>query len=128
MQKNIVANPRKFKLPSSLLKGQNCVIEKNVEIGNSCVFGHNVVIHSGSRIGNNVCISDNTVIGKYPQRSKKSHFKSNENYKPAVIGNEVLIGANAVIYVGSIINDYVFIGDSAQVRENVEVGEYTIIG
>jgi UDP-2-acetamido-3-amino-2,3-dideoxy-glucuronate N-acetyltransferase len=108
--------------------GQFCVIEKNVEIGNDVKIGHNVVIREGSKIGNSVVIDDYTVIGKQPLRSKRSVFKTDKVYTPASIGNECLIGAHAVVYVGTDIANNVLIADSAQVREDVKIGEYTIVG
>ena len=108
--------------------GNFCVIEKNVNIGNDCILGHNVVIREGTNIGNSVRIDDNTVIGKQPLRSKRSIFKSNKVYTPAKIGDECLIGALVVVYTGCEIANNVLIADTAAVREDVEVGEYTIIG
>ena len=108
--------------------GNYCIVEKNVVIGENCTFGHNVVIHESSKIGNGVRIDDNTVIGKQPLRSKLSIFKSNKIYEPAVIGDECLIGAGVIVYVGSEISNNVLIADTAAVREDVKVGEFTIIG
>lgn len=108
--------------------GQFAVIEKDVEIGDDCQIGHNVVIYSGTKIGNGVRIDANSVIGKQPLRSKRSIFKSDKTYEPAVIGNECLIGAQVTVYVGCTIGNNVLIADSAAVREDVTVGEYTIIG
>jgi UDP-2-acetamido-3-amino-2,3-dideoxy-glucuronate N-acetyltransferase len=108
--------------------GKFSVIEEDVEIGNDCTIGHNVVIRKGTRIGNSVRIDDNTVIGKQPLRSKRSIFKSDKKYSPSVIGNECLIGAQVIIYIGCEIANNVLIADSAAVREDVKIGEYTIIG
>jgi len=108
--------------------GQSCVIEKNAEIGSDVSLGHNVVIKEGTKIGNSVVIQDYSVIGKQPLRSKRSIFKTDKVYKPAVIGNECLIGAYAVVYTGTELANNVRVADSAQVREDVKIGEYTIIG
>ena len=108
--------------------GQFAVIEVGVELGDDCQVGHNVVIHSGTKIGNGVRIDANSVIGKQPLRSKRSIFKSDKTYEPAVIGDECLIGAQVIIYTGCKIANNVLIADSAAVREDVTVGEYTIIG
>lgn len=108
--------------------GEFCVIEKNAEIGNDVILGHNVVIKEGTKIGNSVRIDDNSIIGKQPMRSKRSIFKSDKKYSPAVIGDECLIGAHVVIYTGSEISNNVLIADSAAVREDVKIGESTIIG
>jgi acetyltransferase-like isoleucine patch superfamily enzyme len=108
--------------------GHFCVIEKDVVIGDDTLLGHNVIIREGTRIGNSAVIGDNTVLGKQPLRSKRSIFKSNKPYSPAALGNECLIGAHAVVYAGTEIANNVLIADSAQVREDVKIGEYTIIG
>jgi acetyltransferase-like isoleucine patch superfamily enzyme len=108
--------------------GNYCVIEKNVTIGKDCSFGHNVVVHEGTVIGSSVRIDDNTVIGKQPLRSKRSIFKSDKVYLPAVIGDECLIGAQVVVYTGCEIANNVLVADSAAVREDVKIGEYTIVG
>ncbi len=108
--------------------GQYCVIEKNTVIGDDVTLGHNVVIKEGSKIGNSAVVGDNTVIGKLPLRSKRSIFKSDKTYAPAVIGDECLFGAHVVVYAGTEISNNVLIADSAAVREDVKIGEYTIIG
>ena len=108
--------------------GYNCVIEKDVHIGNNCTIGHNVVIRQGSIIGDGVRIDDNSVIGKQPMRSSRSIFKNFGSYKPPVIGENCIIGACVVIYAGSEISSHVLVADSATVREDVKIGEYTIIG
>lgn len=119
--------------PSAIL-GKNCtigqftVIEKDVVLGDECQIGHNVVIYAGTKIGKGVRIDANTVVGKQPLRSKRSIFKSDKKYEPAVIGDECLIGAQVIIYTGCSIANNVLIADSAAVREDVTVGEYTIIG
>ncbi len=123
---NVIAE--KIKIGGNFSIGNFCVIEKNTEIGNDCIIGHNVVIREGTKIGNSVRIDDNTVIGKQPLRSKRSIFKSNKAYPPAIIGDECLIGAQVIIYVGCEIASNVLIADSAAVREDVRVGEFTIIG
>ena len=108
--------------------GQFCVIEKNAVIGDDVSLGHNVVIKEGTKLGNSVVIGDNSVIGKQPLRSKRSIFKTYKVYTPAVVSDECLIGAHVVVYVGTQIANNVLIADSAAVREDVKIGEYTIIG
>lgn len=108
--------------------GRFSVIEENVEIGDNCIIGHSVIIRKGTKIGNSVRIDDNSVIGKQPLRSKRSIFKSEKKYSPAVIGDECLIGALVIVYTGCEIANNVLIADSAAVREDVKIGEYTIIG
>jgi len=103
-------------------------IEPNVTIGKNCQIGYNVVIHEGTIIGDNVRIDDNTVIGKQPMKASISTLKEEENLQPTYIGNNCLIGANIVIYIGANIANNVMVADLASIRENTSIGEYTIIG
>lgn len=110
------------------IENKNVIIEPNVTIGNNCRFGYNVVIRSGTIIGNYVRIDDNTVIGKRPMKASISTLKEEKNLQPTYIGNHCLIGANAVIYIGSLIAHHVLVADLASIRENISIGKYTIIG
>jgi acetyltransferase-like isoleucine patch superfamily enzyme len=118
----------KAKLGKDITFAKNVIIEDKVIIGNKCQVGYNVVIREGTIIGDNVRIDDNTVIGKYPMRASLSIFKDESNLAPTSIGNNCLIGANTVIYVGSNISQHVLVADLASIRENTSIGEYTIIG
>ncbi len=123
---NIISN--KTKLGKNIALDKNIIIEDNVTIGDNCRIGYNVVIRKGTTIGNNVRIDDNTVIGKYPMRASLSIFKEDSNLPPTNIGNNCLIGANTVIYIGSSISNNVLIADLASIRENTSIGECTIVG
>jgi acetyltransferase-like isoleucine patch superfamily enzyme len=118
----------KAKIGKDITFAKNIIIEDNVTIGNNCTVGYNVVIREGTIIGDNARIDDNTVIGKYPMRASLSIFKEESNLPPTHIGDNCLIGANTVIYIGSTISNNVLIADLASVRENTNIGEYTIIG
>ena len=110
------------------IKGEiDSAIESVLESG-TVINGYNVVIRSGTIIGDNVRIDDNTVIGKYPMRASLSIFKEEKDLLPTNIGDHCLIGANAIIYIGSDIAHHVMIADLASIRENAFIGEYTIIG
>lgn len=118
----------KAKLGKDIALDKNIIIEDEVTIGDNCRIGYNVVIRKGTTIGDNVRIDDNTVIGKYPMRATLSIFKEEKNLSPAHIGDNCLIGANTIIYVGSSISNNVLIADLASIRENTVIGEYTIVG
>jgi len=107
--------------------GLNVIIEDNVKIGDNCLIGHNVIIHEGSVIGGGVRIDDGTIIGKEPLFSPRSIFKP-KKFNPAKIGDDCLIGANVVIYVGSVIGHKNLIADLSTIRENVTIGDVNIIG
>jgi len=87
-----------------------------------------VVIKNGTIIGDNVRIDDNTIIGKYPMKASLSTLKEEANLTPTTIGNNCLIGANSIIYIGANIANNVMVADLASIRENTSIGEYTIIG
>ncbi len=118
----------KAKLGKDITLAKNIIIEDNIIIGDNCRIGYNVVIREGTIIGDNVRIDDNTIIGKYPMRATLSIFKEEKNHSPTNIGNNCLIGANTIIYIGSNILNNVLIADLASIRENTSIGEYTIVG
>jgi acetyltransferase-like isoleucine patch superfamily enzyme len=90
--------------------------------------GKNVVIAEGTKLGKNMVIGDNAIIGKSPVRAKRSATTVERELPPAEIGDNVTIGAGAVVYKGCKIGASVYIADLATVREDVVVGEETIIG
>ena len=108
--------------------GYFCVMGKNVKIGKNCVIGNNVVIHEDTIIGDNVRIDDNTVIGKIPMRAANSAVTKDEDLPPAVVSNDCIMGTSVVIYRGCKIGQKVLVADLSTVRENVEIGDYTIVG
>lgn len=121
---------RKAKLGKEITFAKNVIIEDNVSIGDNCHLGYNVVIRKGTTIGDNVRIDDNTIIGKYPMRASLSIFKKESDLQlsPTHIGDNCLIGASTVIYIGSNISNNVLVADLASIRENTSISEYTIIG
>jgi UDP-3-O-[3-hydroxymyristoyl] glucosamine N-acyltransferase len=108
--------------------GHNTVISKNVRIGANCQIGHVVVIHPDTVIGNDVRIDDNTVIGKLPMKAALSAITKDQQLPPCEIEDGCLIGALSVLYRGCKIRTRVMVADLASIREDVEIGEYTIIG
>ena len=118
----------KAKIGKDLIFAKNVIIEDDVTIRDNCRIGYNVVIRKDTIIDNNVRIDDNTVIGKYPMRASLSIFKEESNLSPTHIGDNCLIGANTVIYIGSSISNNVLVADLASIRENTTIDEYTIIG
>jgi hypothetical protein len=118
----------KSKVLNPTFVGENVVVEDDVFIDEGCYIGHNVVIHSGVKIGKNVLIDDNTVIGKRPMHSPVSALPPSETLSSTKIGDDCLIGAGVIIYIGATIGKKVLVADLATIRENVEIGDYTIVG
>lgn len=108
--------------------GKNVVIEEGAEIGQGCIIGHNVVIHSNVELGNNVIIGDNTVLGKSPYKSKVSATTTEKILPPLIIGDNCVIGAGCILYIGAHLEKDCFVGDCATIREEVEIGEKTVVG
>jgi len=115
-------------IASDVELGWNVYIERNVVIGEGTRIGDNVVIHKGTYIGKNCVISDGAILGKSPLKAVLSAMTEIKEFSPLVVGNGVTIGANAIIYVGTILEDRVFVGDLASIREEVTVGKKTVIG
>jgi serine O-acetyltransferase len=108
--------------------GYGTVIMDRAEIGEHCSIGNNVVIHPGTHLGSRVRVDDGTILGKLPMRAAFSTLGGGKEIAPLVIANDVLIGANVVLYAGCTIGTCVMIADLATVREDVSIGEYTIVG
>ncbi|MGP4070125.1 DapH/DapD/GlmU-related protein [Halobacillus sp. B29] len=118
----------KIKVGKNVSFGKNVVVEENVSIGDDVVIGHNVVIKKDTIIGNNVHISDLTLLGRSPGSNKKMARKPSSTLPPLVIEEDVMIGSNCVIYRGVLISKGGFIGDLASVREEVSIGNGSIVG
>jgi UDP-2-acetamido-3-amino-2,3-dideoxy-glucuronate N-acetyltransferase len=114
-------------IASDAIIGEYCVIRDNVTIAGGTEIGPHVVIHEGSRIGANVRIGDHSVVGKNRLRAARSILKD-DNYPPAVIGDGCLLGAHVTIYCGAELAKSCLVADLATVREQVSIGEETIVG
>ena len=115
-------------IASNAVIGENVVIEDDVVVGEGCQIGHHVVIRQGSRIGDNVRIDDFSCIGKLPMKAANSATTSEKELPPATVEDGCIIGAHVVIYRGAVMGKGCLAADQATVREDVTVGERTIIG
>ena len=117
------------KIGSNVTFGEYIVIEDDVVIGDNVTVGHHVIIHSGVRIGEGCVINDGGILGKRPGKASLSATTGDpREYPPLSLGNAVTVGAGCILYVGAEIGNMVFFGDLATVREDVKIGEYSIIG
>lgn len=94
-------------LNHNVILGQNCNIEKDVQIGNS-VIGNNVIIQSGTSIFGCV-IWDRVTIGKEAR------------LREAIIGKGTIIKDRAQIQVGAVIGNDCSIGEDSLVKSQVKV-------
>lgn len=113
---------------SDTVFGEYCVVEAGAVIGVGCLVGHHVVIRRDAVIGDHVRIDDFACIGKQPMRAANSAVTSGGHSPPARIGDGCIIGTHAVLYAGCALSAQVMVADLATVREDVEIGEKTILG
>lgn len=94
---------------------------QNVSVGNNVTINDGVYINGvgGVEIGDNVSISASAIIvstGLDPSSmvSKKSHIEG-----PIIIGNNVQIGAGAIVIAGVTVGDNVIVGAGSVVTKDV---------
>lgn len=113
-----------------IIIGRKTAIRTNTElsanggriiIGNNCFVNRNcmIVSHESIIIGNNTTIGPNVCIYDHDHNYKKSGDKFYVS-KPIVIGNNVWIGAGAIILKGSIIGDNSVIGAGTIVSDCID--------
>jgi acetyltransferase-like isoleucine patch superfamily enzyme len=108
--------------------GHNVIVAEGARVGKNCTIGNGVVIHANSIIGDDVRIDDHTVIGKLPMKAALSAVTQEQQLPACAIGDGVILGTHVVVYRGCKLGNKVMVADLASVREDVEIGEYTIIG
>jgi len=114
--------------------GANCVIEDNVSIGKNSRIESNVMILKGSQIGKNCVISSGVIIGSEGfgnARDKNNKWHAIAHLGNVIIGNDVSIGSNTAIDRGSIDNTEIHSGvkidNLVHIAHNVIIGEDTAI-
>ncbi|MBI2372735.1 MAG: N-acetyltransferase [Deltaproteobacteria bacterium] len=112
----------------SVTIGHFTVIGEGAVIGEGSVIGHGVVIHDGVIVGARVRVDDHTVLGKRPMKGVNSATTEIKELPPLEIGDECLIGTSAVIYRGAKLGAKCLVADLAGIREDVTIGDGTIVG
>lgn len=107
--------------------GKLVIIEEGCVIGNGVSIGDRVTLHKGTRIGDNSVIQESCIIGKHPRPGPRTSHKIDPQ-PGAVIGEKVLVGAFSIVYAGTVIHDYCYVGDFVGIREKCDIGEYSTVG
>jgi acetyltransferase-like isoleucine patch superfamily enzyme len=97
-------------------KGRNCKIYQNAVIFDRVILGDNVIVFPGA------------VIGRPSVNTKATaRIISSSGPKTTRIGDNCVIGANAVIYDGVDIGSNTMVCDNACVRSGCRIGAYTLL-
>jgi 2,3,4,5-tetrahydropyridine-2-carboxylate N-succinyltransferase len=105
------------------------IIREHVLIGKSAVIMMGAVINIGAVIGDGTMIDMNAVIGARGTIGRNCHIGAGAvvagvleppSKQPVIIGDHVLIGANAVILEGVVIGNNAVVAAGSVVLENVE--------
>jgi acetyltransferase-like isoleucine patch superfamily enzyme len=107
--------------------GDYCVIEKGAVIESGVELGHHVVVHAQTRVGAGTTAGDGCVLGRVPRPAATSTVVQRE-LDPLVIGKNCTIGIGVVVYRGTEVKDFCFLGDYASVREECKLGETVLVG
>jgi UDP-3-O-[3-hydroxymyristoyl] glucosamine N-acyltransferase len=108
--------------------GFGAVIERGVRLGAGCEIGHHAVIYAGTELGPGCKVGASAVLGKLPEPAPTSVNKSPADLPPLRLGEGSIVGAQTVIYRGTVIGQRCLVADLSFVRENTEIGDYVIIG
>jgi acetyltransferase-like isoleucine patch superfamily enzyme len=107
--------------------GPNCVVGRAV-IERGVVLGAGVVIHDGVVLREGVRVFDNAVLGRLPQVAGIIQRPPRADLPPLTVGAHSVVGANVVLYNGTIIGANTLIGDLACIREECRIGANVVIG
>ena len=96
--------------------------------GANCTIYEGAYIFPNVRLGDNVTVFPGAVIGRPPVSSgATSRVVKTAELLPVTIGDHCVIGAHAVIYMDVTVGARSMICDTACVREEVRIGEQTIV-
>lgn len=99
-----------------------CDYGYSIEVGDNFYANHNTIIQDGGKVifGNNVFIAPNCCFTTAEHALDPQMRKDGvEIAKPIVIGNNVWIGAGAVILAGATIGDNSVIGAGSVVKKDI---------
>ncbi len=111
--------------------GKDVSIGENVTIGHGSRVCAGVRIYPGTKIGKNVTILENTVLGRptvLPQCDSVVKRDMRGTSEGLIIRDDVVIGANVVLYRASSIGAGSIICDLTSIREQCVIGENVLLG
>jgi acetyltransferase-like isoleucine patch superfamily enzyme len=98
------------------------------QMGKNCTIYDGAIIFPNVRLGNNVTVFPGAVIGRPPLSSGATTRQLDvSELLPVEIGDNCIIGSNAVIYMGVKIGHHSMVCDTACIREGCEIGNYSLI-
>ena len=98
------------------------------ERGSGCIIHDGALLYPNVRLGNNVVVFPGAIIGRPPLSSGATiRNVVVDDLLPIEIGDNCVIGANAVLYMGIKIGHHSMICDTACVREGCVIGDFSLI-
>ena len=107
--------------------GENVIIYEGAKIHKTAEIGEFSIIYPNVEIGENVKIKSSVIIGKKPYIGK-NQVGLNELKDKTIIGSDVFVGDQVIIYFGCAISDGVYLADKSLIRENVVLDKNVVIG
>lgn len=104
------------------------MMEKGFRKGKNCTIYEGATMFPNVRLANNVTIFPGAVIGRPPLSSGATTRQVDvKELLPVEIGDNCIIGANAVIYMGVKIGHHSMICDTACIREGCQIGHHSLV-
>ncbi len=128
---------------NEIVKGQNCIIGRNVVFGTNVKLGHNCIIEDNVTIGKDVFIDSNTTIRSEVTIGDGSFIGANciigeywmdfcldrkYHSHPLSIGANALIRSGSILYAGSQIGHDFQTGHQVTIREKTVIGDHCSVG
>ena len=108
--------------------GNHVSLEEKVTLNKEVNIGNHTTVYSCTDIGEGTYIGNNSTIGRPPRASFTSTVKSEGDLPPLTVGSRSIIGCSAVIYAGTVLQEGVFVGDRALIREHCVIGTKVVVG
>lgn len=108
--------------------GVNVIVSPGAIVEEDVILGNGVVVHERARVGRGTIVHDNAVLGRLPMVAGIIQRTPRRELVWLEIGQHCVIGANAVLYVGTLIGDDTLIGDLTSIREECRIGAHVVIG